>query len=44
VRISGYPEELGPQVEGATAEVADALCLKPLDVPRFLATLEHLTG
>lgn len=44
VLVTGYPEELAPTVEGVQAEGVDAVCLKPLDVPRFLATLEQLSG
>ena len=44
VLVTGYPEELGPVVEGAKEAGVDAVCLKPLDVPRFLATLEQLSG
>lgn len=43
VLVTGYPEELGPRAEG-TAEGVDAVCTKPLDVPRFLATLKQLSG
>jgi DNA-binding NtrC family response regulator len=38
VLMTGYPGELRPQ------ERVDAVCTKPLDVPRFLATLEQLSG
>jgi hypothetical protein len=44
VLVTGYPEELGPTVEGAQAEGVDAVCLKPLDVPHYLAALEQISG
>src|SRR5262245_22617538 len=44
VLVTGYPEELGEPVERGEGVVVDAVCLKPLDVPRFLATLERATG
>jgi hypothetical protein len=30
VLVTGYPEELGPVVEGAKEAGVDAVCLKPL--------------
>jgi DNA-binding NtrC family response regulator len=42
VVITGH-SELSPLVEDALREGADAVCHKPLDVPRLLEALERLT-
>jgi CheY-like chemotaxis protein len=42
VVITGHPTEMGSAVRRALAEGADAVCYKPFDVPRLLATLGQL--
>ena len=41
--ITGHRVEMDPVVQRVVAEGADAVCYKPFDVPRLLATLEQLT-
>jgi two-component system, NtrC family, response regulator HydG len=43
VLITGFPAEMDPLVRQVLAEGADAVCYKPFDVPRLLATLGRLT-
>jgi two-component system, NtrC family, response regulator HydG len=43
VIITGYRSETEQLVQKVVAEGADAVCYKPFDVPRLLATLEQLT-
>jgi two-component system response regulator HydG len=44
VVITGHPVEMDPVIQRVVAEGADAVCYKPFDVPRLLATLQRLTG
>ena len=41
--ITGHRVEMDPVVQRVVAEGADAVCYKPFDVPRLLATLKQLT-
>ncbi len=41
--ITGHRVEMDPVVQSVVAEGADAVCYKPFDVPRLLATLKKLT-
>jgi DNA-binding NtrC family response regulator len=41
--ITGHRGEMEQQVEQIVKEGADAVCYKPFDVPRLLATLNQLT-
>ena len=43
VLITGFPAEMDPLVRQVLSEGADAVCYKPFDVPRLLATLDGLT-
>lgn len=43
VVITGHRVEMDPLVQRVVAEGADAVCYKPFDVPRLLATLQQLT-
>jgi two-component system response regulator HydG len=43
VVITGHRIEMDPLVQRVVAEGADAVCYKPFDVPRLLATLQQLT-
>ncbi|HTU16970.1 MAG TPA: response regulator [Gemmataceae bacterium] len=43
VVITGHRVEMDPVVQRVVKEGADAVCYKPFDVPRLLATLQKLT-
>ena len=43
ILITGHSSELGAVIQQVMAEGADAVCYKPFNVPRLLATLEGLT-
>jgi two-component system response regulator HydG len=43
IAITGHRVEMDPVVQSVVAEGADAVCYKPFDVPRLLATLKKLT-
>jgi CheY-like chemotaxis protein len=43
VVITGHRVEMDPIVQHVVAEGADAVCYKPFDVPRLLATLQQLS-
>ena len=43
VLITGHRSEMDRMVQRVVEEGADAVCYKPFDVPRLLATLERLT-
>jgi CheY-like chemotaxis protein len=43
VLITGFPAEMDPLVRQVLSEGADAVCYKPFDVPKLLATLDGLT-
>lgn len=43
VVITGHRLEMDPVIQRVMAEGADAVCYKPFDVPRLLATLQQLT-
>lgn len=44
VVITGHREEMDLAVRRVVQEGADAVCYKPFDIPRLLATLRQLTG
>jgi CheY-like chemotaxis protein len=44
VIITGHRSEMDQIVQKVVAEGADAVCYKPFDVPRLLATLDRLTA
>lgn len=44
VVVTGWREEMDLLVRKAVAEGADAVCYKPFDVPRLLATLQQLSA
>jgi two-component system response regulator HydG len=43
IAITGHRVEMDPVVQSVVAEGANAVCYKPFDVPRLLATLKKLT-
>ena len=43
VLITGFPAEMDPVMRQVLSEGADAVCYKPFDVPKLLATLDGLT-
>jgi DNA-binding NtrC family response regulator len=43
ILITGHPAELDNLIGRDLAEIVDAVCYKPFNVPELLKTLEHLT-